>query len=560
MINPSDFLKWLQVYNVPYGSGDSGSVTALDVQNNVFNKALATGVDDAFIVTLSPVVTSLTNGLLVTMLSGSLTNLTTSPTLKINALTPVPIVLWGSNVAPGDIMTNSAYLFIYNAHSNEFELLNPSVSMADTFLTQANSYNYCLDAGASNAYIGTITPFVAADVGDGFPVYMRAVHANTAASTLTLNSVTSPIVMADGTALIANNIIANQLCYFLYNSHYSSWVLVNPYIASLSVLLTPSGNQVISTGNLTLTTGSFIATAGNFLSPLGGFSSGSSAGGIAGNFIGYAPTSGKGTLQLLAVDNASDYDVIIENGSYGQSSIITLPDPASASAAFLLTMSNSNHSLNYQLTATALAASTGNITALAGNSLVADSPTTSKGLLGLTASDNSSNYVINITNASFNQSSVLTIPDPGAATGTFALQTVNKGTFTPTFSFSTPGDLNVSYSGTQLGFYSIIANQVFISFKLKCTPTFTTSSGLLQMGGLPVACTSLSGFLAYGSVVGSSLVFPSGTTSLSLSILAGASNLSIQSSGTGSAIGTFTPSNFLSGTQVVIEGSIVYSI
>ena len=61
---------------------------------------------------------------------------------------------------------------------------------------------------------------------------------------------------------------------------------------------------------------------------------------------------------------------------------------------------------------------------------------------------------------------------------------VSNTAFTPTFSFVTPGDLSVSYA-SQVGIYTRIGSLVFYSFKLACTPTYTTASGGVRIGGLP---------------------------------------------------------------------------
>lgn len=59
-----------------------------------------------------------------------------------------------------------------------------------------------------------------------------------------------------------------------------------------------------------------------------------------------------------------------------------------------------------------------------------------------------------------------------------------SGTFTPTFTFATPGDLSNAYT-TQLGDYYRIGSLVFINLQLNVTPTFTTASGTVRIGGLP---------------------------------------------------------------------------
>jgi len=59
------------------------------------------------------------------------------------------------------------------------------------------------------------------------------------------------------------------------------------------------------------------------------------------------------------------------------------------------------------------------------------------------------------------------------------------GTFTPTMTFATPGDLSVTYAEQQ-GYYNKIAGGRYIVFaRLNFTATHTTASGALRVAGLP---------------------------------------------------------------------------
>jgi hypothetical protein len=89
-----------------------------------------------------------------------------------------------------------------------------------------------------------------------------------------------------------------------------------------------------------------------------------------------------------------------------------------------------------------------------------------------------------------NTSPTLVTPNVGVASATSltfgggVLAAYAVGTFTPTFSFGTPGDLSVSYV-TQNGFYTKIGKLVFVNLQLVCTPTYTTATGFVIIGGLP---------------------------------------------------------------------------
>ena len=61
------------------------------------------------------------------------------------------------------------------------------------------------------------------------------------------------------------------------------------------------------------------------------------------------------------------------------------------------------------------------------------------------------------------------------------------GTFTPSLTFATPGDLSIAYS-TQTGRYARVGNIVTVHVNLiTSTFTFTTASGALTLNGLPFA-------------------------------------------------------------------------
>ncbi len=91
-------------------------------------------------------------------------------------------------------------------------------------------------------------------------------------------------------------------------------------------------------------------------------------------------------------------------------------------------------------------------------------------------------------------SPALVTPTLGVASATSinfgqdALNYYDEGNFTPTFTFATPGDLSVVYVDIE-GRYTRIGNIVYIHFFMEFTPTFTTASGAVRLGGLPFTQT-----------------------------------------------------------------------
>lgn len=96
-----------------------------------------------------------------------------------------------------------------------------------------------------------------------------------------------------------------------------------------AVLLAPSGNQTIASNDLYLT--------------LGAVHSGSTAGGINGNFVAYPTTAASGYLEFGCQTNIAGnfYTLIVNASSIGQSQAIAIPDSGSAGASFILSSGSS---------------------------------------------------------------------------------------------------------------------------------------------------------------------------------------------------------------------------
>lgn len=77
----------------------------------------------------------------------------------------------------------------------------------------------------------------------------------------------------------------------------------------------------------------------------------------------------------------------------------------------------------------------------------------------------------------------------GLGLGTAAFQTHETGTWTPTLTFQTPGNLSVSYA-TQAGSFVRVGKQVTAGFRVKGTMTHSTASGQFLIGGFPFTARS----------------------------------------------------------------------
>lgn len=81
------------------------------------------------------------------------------------------------------------------------------------------------------------------------------------------------------------------------------------------------------------------------------------------------------------------------------------------------------------------------------------------------------------------------------------LDDYEEGTWSPTISFQTVGDLSVTYAA-QIGRYTKIGNRVVLQcFLVTSAFTHTTASGYLRINGIPFNGNTSSGCQNYGSLV-----------------------------------------------------------
>jgi hypothetical protein len=150
---------------------------------------------------------------------------------------------------------------------------------------------------------------------------------------------------------------------------------------------------------------------------------------------------------------------------------------------------------------------------------------------------------------------------PAAGMTSQLLNWYEEGSWTPIITFSTPGDLAITYSATvQLGTYTRIGNRVIINCNVSTTSfTFTTASGSLRITGLPFTSRNLSQDASFGGMqwtgitkIGYTQVTPRVTNNVSfIDFIASGSAVTA-----GSVVATDTPS----GGTVSLRGSITYEI
>ncbi len=277
---------------------------------------------------------------------------------------------------------------------------------------------------------------------------------------------------------------------------------------------TTSTNLVFSTSPTFVTpilgaaTGTSLVVSGNLTAGLG-------AGGSPGTLISFPTTTAKGRLVVAAVDNATGaFDTTISNATaVAQAQVITVPDSGASTAKFIL--------------------STGAAQTI-GAGLTITSPALVTPTLG----------VATATSISF---------------GGSVLSSYVDSTFTPTMTCGSVNDLSVAYAN-QTGIYQRIGNMVYVNVRIQFTPTFTTASGQVQFAGLPIPCQTGNGVGWSGSVsfFAGSATWPIGTTSISVSVEAGASFCSLTCLGSAVAGSFLQMSGLATGVQYHLVFSAMY--
>jgi hypothetical protein len=178
---------------------------------------------------------------------------------------------------------------------------------------------------------------------------------------------------------------------------------------------------------------------------------------------------------------------------------------------------------------------------------------------GLSGTTGSGNFV-------GSTSPTLVTPILGAASATSinfggsSLSTyVNEGSFTPTFTCVTVGNLSVTYT-IQTGYYSQIGNVVMYNITVNCTPTFTSASGQVQYGGLPVTPSQ-----SYGDNIGviynaTSISYPTSTTQIYTQTLGQNGNIGLAAFGSGTTATAINMSNLTSGVAFNMTMSGYYFV
>lgn len=140
------------------------------------------------------------------------------------------------------------------------------------------------------------------------------------------------------------------------------------------------------------------------------------------------------------------------------------------------------------------------------------------------------------------------------------LRSRNKvsGTWIPTPTFVTPGNVALGVPTIQRGDYTLIGDdRVIIDFNYIGTITHTTAAGNLQMTGLPFISQSPTGYVSYGGMAFGGIT-KAGYTQVSPRVQVSTREVNFHASGSGVAPALVAFGDVPTGGTLVLRGSLIY--
>lgn len=152
----------------------------------------------------------------------------------------------------------------------------------------------------------------------------------------------------------------------------------------------------------------------------------------------------------------------------------------------------------------------------------------------------------------YNGTSWVKLDDTSLSTG------VIQGTWTPALTFTTMGDLAVTYAA-QIGRYQKVGKRVHLHGFIQTSAfTWTTAAGELRITGLPFAALGSGVGDSTGSAEIQTITFPAGRTQINSNIPQGVSYVRFVVCGSAVTRSAIAASNTTSGTTLVIIFDIMY--
>lgn len=209
-------------------------------------------------------------------------------------------------------------------------------------------------------------------------------------------------------------------------------------------------------------------------------------------------------------------------------------------------------------------------------------------LSGLTASTalalNASKEIVSVTNTGTGNNVLATAPtlvgDVNLSTGNLVIGTSGKGidfsatpgtgtselladyeegTWTPSLTINTPGNLSVTYS-TQTGYYTKIGRLVTVSFQIETSAfTWTTASGVWRIGGVPFLAASNTVYMN-GAISAFQGITKANYTTFGSQTNATTAQFLLQASGSGQAWDYINAADLPSGGSIMLRGSFTFIV
>jgi len=133
------------------------------------------------------------------------------------------------------------------------------------------------------------------------------------------------------------------------------------------------------------------------------------------------------------------------------------------------------------------------------------------------------------------------------------------GAWTPVLTFTTPGDLSVTYS-TQVGSYTKIGRIVHLTCQIVTSAfTHTTASGNLNITGIPFASSNTTSVNHQGALVWQGITKAS-YTDIAIRLVANSSIIDLMASGSGQAASNVAAADMPTGGTVSLTASLTYRI
>lgn len=176
--------------------------------------------------------------------------------------------------------------------------------------------------------------------------------------------------------------------------------------------------------------------------------------------------------------------------------------------------------------------------------------TQARTVLGLATTDSPTFLALTLTNGQI-VFPATQVPSANANT----LDDYEEGTWTPTLTFATPGDLSVVYSA-RVGAYTKVGNRIFFDvFVASSTFTHTTASGNLMITGIPFTVAAI-----VAGEIGWQGITKAGFTDVSYQLSAATTIMEFRASASGSTRAAIAVADVPSGSAVLLIGSGIYAV